>query len=154
MSYPNQRHITTDKPTAEGELFAMVNLESKRLAHVKLHGSCAITLWEYMASHQDGYGYDLSAIELAKWGISLSAYKKAFHKLEEEGYLTPDPKHKNGYVFHAIAHKIVKVESQPVIDFDEIVRSISGESVGYSLTAPTVYGEESYKDTSGNGADY
>lgn len=88
MSYPNQRKIVIKKsPCDVRNKYAKINLDAMCNAMNTLSTMGALMLWLYLAKNQNNYTFDLSLEECKKYGFKETTYRKAFHMLEEKGFL-------------------------------------------------------------------
>ena len=120
MSVPNQKTVqlaTRTKRDAEN-LYSMNNLDALQTAMQVLNGS-GLKLWLYMNKNQDGYKFELSRVDCAKWGIKKDSYYSAVEELINKGFLVQDHYGSNVYWFH---EKAVSVKPN---HFSEIPTEIS-----------------------------
>lgn len=101
MSVPNQKTVqlaTRTKRDADN-LYSMNNLDALQMAMQVLNGS-GLKLWLYMNKNQDGYKFELSRVDCAKWGIKKDSYYSAVEELINKGFLVQDHYGSNHYWFH------------------------------------------------------
>ena len=97
-SYPNQRTVETQKEICDKDHpYATNNLVALQEAMNVLSGN-NFKLWMYFAKNQNGFKLECSPVEMAKWGIPVASYKRAFKVLEKLGYL--ENKGNSYFVFH------------------------------------------------------
>jgi hypothetical protein len=77
----------------------MNNLEALQAAMQTLNGS-GLKLWLYLDKNQDGYRFELSRVDCAKWGIKKDSYYSAVDELINKGFLVQDHYGSNMYWFY------------------------------------------------------
>ncbi len=99
---PNQRTIIVRKsPTNKQNLYATLNLSALDEAARRIESYGGFKLYIYLAKNQDNYNFALSSIHFQEWsGCGRVAYASGFNELVEKGYLVPNPKVKNGFIFY------------------------------------------------------
>ena len=108
MSVPNQKTIKLARrtPRDSEHLYAMTNIDALQAAMQALNGS-GLKLWLYLNKNQDGYRFELSRVECAKWGIKKDSYYSAVQELIDKGFLVQDHIGSSLFWFHetAVAEK-------------------------------------------------
>ena len=101
MSVPNQKTVKlAPRIKRDSEhLYCMANLEALQSAMQTLNGS-GLKLWLYLNKNQDGYRFELSRVDCAKWGIKKDSYYSAVDELINKGFLVQDHYGSNMYWFH------------------------------------------------------
>lgn len=101
MSVPNQKTIQLAARTRRDadNLYSMNNLDALQMAMQFLNGS-GLKLWLYMNKNQDGYKFELSRVDCAKWGIKKDSYYSAVEELINKGFLVQDHYGSSHYWFH------------------------------------------------------
>ena len=101
MSVPNQKTVKLAPRTKRDSehLYSMNNLDALQMAMKTLNGS-GLKLWLYMNKNQDGYRFELSRVDCAKWGIKKDSYYKAVEELIQKGYLVQDHYGSSLFWFH------------------------------------------------------
>ena len=101
MSVPNQKTIQLAARTRRDadNLYSMNNLDALQTAMQVLNGS-GLKLWLYMNKNQDGYKFELSRVDCAKWGIKKDSYYSAVEELIKKGFLVQDHYGSSHYWFH------------------------------------------------------
>ena len=101
MSVPNQKTVKlAPRIKRDSEhLYCMANLEALQSAMQILNGS-GLKLWLYLNKNQDGYRFELSRVDCAKWGIKKDSYYSAVDELINKGFLVQDHYGSNMYWFH------------------------------------------------------
>lgn len=99
---PNQRTIIVYKsPTNKQNLYATLNLSALDEAASQIKSEGGFRLYIYLAKNQNNYNFVLSSSHFQQWsGCGKTAYTTGFNELVEKGYLVPNPKVKNGFIFH------------------------------------------------------
>ena len=115
MPVPNQRRITdTIKEPCDkkdkSHYYTATNLLALQNAMSALNGS-QFKLWMYLSKNQNGHKFELSSADISKWGLSTSAYKRAFWDLVDYGYLE-EVEYNKYYKFH---EKPIQKE-EPIIE--------------------------------------
>ena len=107
MSVPNQKTIKLAQRTRRDaeHLYSMNNLEALQLAMQVLNGS-GLKLWLYMNKNQDGYRFELSRVDCAKWGIKKDSYYSAVEELINKGFLVQDHYGSSLFWFHEKATSV------------------------------------------------
>ena len=121
MSVPNQKTIKLAQRTRRDaeHLYSMNNLEALQSAMQVLNGS-GLKLWLYMNKNQDGYRFELSRVDCAKWGIKKDSYYSAVEELINKGFLVQDHFGSNLFWFHEKASsEKPKFFSESEIDLSE-----------------------------------
>ena len=80
----------------------MMNLDAMQEAMKVLNGS-GLKLWLYLNKNQDGYKFELSRVECAKWGIKKDSYYSAVEELVKKGFLVQDHFGSNLFWFYESA---------------------------------------------------
>ena len=80
----------------------MMNLDAMQEAMKVLNGS-GLKLWLYLNKNQDGYKFELSRVECAKWGIKKDRYYSAVEELVKKGFLVQDHFGSNLFWFYESA---------------------------------------------------
>ena len=121
MSVANQEIIKLAERTRRDadNLYCMSNLVALQAAMQELNGS-GLKLWLYLNKNQDGYRFELSRVDCAKWGIKKDSYYSAVEELIKKGFLVQDHYGSNMYWFHekAVSER-PKSFSEIPIDFSE-----------------------------------
>lgn len=121
MSVANQKIIKLAERTRRDadNLYCMSNLVALQAAMQELNGS-GLKLWLYLNKNQDGYRFELSRVDCAKWGIKKDSYYSAVEELIKKGFLVQDHYGSNMYWFHekAVSER-PKSFSEIPIDFSE-----------------------------------
>ena len=101
MSVANQKIIKLAPRTRRDaeHLYSMNNIEALQAAMQVLNGS-GLKLWLYLNKNQDGYRFELSRVDCAKWGIKKDSYYSAVEELINKGFLVQDHYGSNMYWFH------------------------------------------------------
>lgn len=101
MSVPNQKTVQLAARTRRDadNLYSMNNLDALQMAMQVLNGS-GLKLWLYMNKNQDGYKFELSRVDCAKWGIKKDSYYSAVEELINKGFLVQDHYGSSHYWFH------------------------------------------------------
>lgn len=101
MSVANQKIIKLAERTKRDaeHLYSMNNLYALQAAMQTLNGS-GLKLWLYLNKNQDGYRFELSRVDCAKWGIKKDSYYSAVDELINKGFLVQDHYGSNMYWFH------------------------------------------------------
>lgn len=101
MSVANQKIIKLAERTKRDaeHLYSMNNLDALQAAMQVLNGS-GLKLWLYLNKNQDGYRFELSRVDCAKWGIKKDSYYSAVDELINKGFLVQDHYGSNMYWFH------------------------------------------------------
>ena len=101
MSVPNQKTVQLAARTRRDadNLYSMNNLDALQTAMQVLNGS-GLKLWLYMNKNQDGYKFELSRVDCAKWGIKKDSYYSAVEELIKKGFLVQDHYGSSHYWFH------------------------------------------------------
>lgn len=104
MSVPNQKTVKlAPRVRRDAEhLYSMNNLDALQAAMQTLNGS-GLKLWLYLNKNQDGYRFELSRIDCAKWGIKKDSYYSAVEELIQKGFLVQDHYGSNMFWFHEAA---------------------------------------------------
>ena len=104
MSVPNQKTVQLAARTRRDadNLYSMNNLDALQTAMQVLNGS-GLKLWLYMNKNQDGYKFELSRVDCAKWGIKKDSYYSAVEELIKKGFLVQDHYGSSLFWFHETA---------------------------------------------------
>ncbi len=104
MSVANQKIIKLAPRTRRDKdhLYTMMNLDAMQEAMKVLNGS-GLKLWLYLNKNQDGYKFELSRVECAKWGIKKDSYYSAVEELVKKGFLVQDHFGSNLFWFYESA---------------------------------------------------
>jgi hypothetical protein len=97
----------------------MNNLEALQAAMQTLNGS-GLKLWLYLDKNQDGYRFELSRVDCAKWGIKKDSYYSAVDELINKGFLVQDHYGSNMYWFYekAVSDKPKSFSEIPIGAFE------------------------------------
>lgn len=88
MMFANQKRITVQKEVCDNQnLYTVINIDSLREAMINLNRGSSLKLWIYLAKNQNGYQFDLSAVDCAEWGMKVDSYHSAVKDLKKKGYL-------------------------------------------------------------------
>ena len=88
IMYANQKSIQISKELCSSKNnYAKINLDALQNAMVTLSKMGSIKLWLYLSKNQDGYRFNLSCSECAKYGLKPDAYHSAVKDLQEKGFL-------------------------------------------------------------------
>ena len=68
----------------------------------ELNGSSGLLLWLYINKNAEGYSFDLSQRACEAWGLKRDSYYRAFHELEDKGFLISG---EHGYRFYEYSDK-------------------------------------------------
>lgn len=120
MSVANQKIIKLAPRTKRDKehYYATMNLEALQAAMQTLNGS-GLKLWLYLNKNQDGYRFELSRVDCAKWGIKKDSYYSAVEELINKGFLIQDHYGSNFFWFYETA------SSERAKSFSEIPIEIS-----------------------------
>ena len=107
QKYSNQRSIKINKEKTDNiNLYAKVNLNALETA-MQVLSSNGFKIWMYLAKNQNGYCFNLSAVDLLlKCGLSDSTYRKCFKELCEKGYLIQKAGRKTHYDFYEMPQEL------------------------------------------------
>lgn len=116
MSYPNQKHITTNKLKCDAtHPYSTINLWALQSAMQHLRGS-GFKLWNYLAKNQRGYSFDLSREDcVTNWGMSVDSYYAAVKELISKRYLIETSK--NHYSFYEIPDTLPQSPMEARLDY-------------------------------------
>lgn len=103
-SVPNQRKVVMpphgERIRDTEHIYGMFSIEAAPDV-IRNCGYGGFCLYMYFQKNQDGYSWDLSPAAIEKeWGMKPDAYRSAFSKLVEYGYLVPKDEGSNIYFFH------------------------------------------------------
>lgn len=92
MRYPNQRRVTVHrtlvKKEEKGRAWGIVYWDIINDASKNISGEVPFKLYLYFIQKSDNFTFDFSSQHFANtFGVSLDAARRAFKKLEEQGYL-------------------------------------------------------------------
>lgn len=112
---PNQRTIIVHKsPTNKQNLYATLNLSALDEAASQIESQGGFKLYIYLAKNQNNYDFALSSSHFQEWsGCGKQAYTSGFNELVEKGYLVPNPKVKNGFIFYDKAGLAAEEAAEP-----------------------------------------
>ena len=101
-------------------LYSMNNLDALQAAMQTLNGS-GLKLWLYLNKNQDGYRFELSRIDCAKWGIKKDSYYSAIDELTNKGFLVQDHYGSNLFWFHekAVSERPKSFSETPIKDSEK-----------------------------------
>jgi len=151
-SYPNQRTVIMPKVGErirdKDHKYGMFSIDAAKTV-AKL-GYSTFLLYIIIEKNQDGYEFELSPKALeSEWGLKVDAYRSAFKKLVDNGYLIPKREKSNTYYFKEFPIVGKTIEEKIIIDRHigknptsatgktiEETKNISGKSYDTSMENP------------------